>query len=177
MGNKHEHFDIFTSPLCINHVPVFFLIIVHLFYRRYDLKIPDFVIQTLQLEQHLQPILDRLVTIMGKAPTIRTHNVVFVPRGSNAQEWHVDESTRPTNNGLYRYFTILIHLNPLDSFCGGTEIWSNKLKRGDLIRARPGDALVFNGALLHRGQGNEGHSHRYFYYCSFACKADANAGL
>ena len=44
------------------------------------------------------------------------------------------------------------------------------------IRARPGDALVFHGSLLHRGHANNGSSHRFFYYASFACGADANTG-
>jgi hypothetical protein len=72
-----------------------------------------------------------------------------------------------------RYFTVLIHLNPIDSCCGGTEIYGKGL-RFDLVRARPGDAFVFHGSLLHRGQANLGDSHRFFYYASFACKADAN---
>jgi hypothetical protein len=32
-----------------------------------------------------------------------------------------------------RYFTILIHLNPVDSFSGGTEIYSKKVKKSDLV--------------------------------------------
>ena len=44
------------------------------------------------------------------------------------------------------------------------------------IRARPGDALVFNGSMLHRGHANNGYMHRFFYYASFACGADANTG-
>jgi hypothetical protein len=74
----------------------------------------------------------------------------------------------------YRYFTILIPLNTIDENGGGTEIWSKKLKCSDLIRPRPGDAFVFNGALEHRGQANSGKLPRFFYYASFACKSDAN---
>ena len=33
----------------------------------------------------------------------------------------------------HSYFTILIHLNSIDDLCGGTEIWSQSLKRGDLV--------------------------------------------
>jgi hypothetical protein len=118
----------------------------------------------------------------------------------------------------HRYFTVLVNLNPLDAYCGGTEVWIDKLKKGDLvslfpvlaaststslqgvrelpggavlpiqhsrrvscyctaqIRARPGDALVFNGSMLHRGHANNGYMHRFFYYASFACGADANTG-
>lgn len=76
----------------------------------------------------------------------------------------------------YRYFTILIHLNCLDNRCGGTEIWIDSKNKGDLVRARPGDALVFHGSLLHRGLGNSGFSHRFFYYASYACDADINDG-
>lgn len=78
------------------------------------------------------------------------------------------------------------------------EVWSYKLDRGDLvgcklsilfdrsmfisstgvhllqIRMRPGDALVFSGSLLHRGLGNQGNTHRFFYYASFACGIDMN---
>ena len=33
----------------------------------------------------------------------------------------------------HSYFTILIHLNSIDDLCGGTEIWSKAVKRGDLV--------------------------------------------
>lgn len=35
----------------------------------------------------------------------------------------------------HSYFTILIHLNSIDDLCGGTEIWSKALKRGDMVSA------------------------------------------
>mmetsp|Transcript_21213 Transcript_21213/g.35949 ORF Transcript_21213/g.35949 Transcript_21213/m.35949 type:complete len:207 (+) Transcript_21213:205-825(+) len=144
---------------------------------RYDLKLPDYVVENLQLPQTLAPILERLTEIMGHPkPQLRTHNVVFVPVGSGIQEWHVDDSMILHKKTNQRYFTILIQLNPLDSHCGGTEVWLDHLKRGDLVRARPGDALVFNGSLLHRGHANYGQTHRFFYYASFACSVDANAG-
>jgi ectoine hydroxylase-related dioxygenase (phytanoyl-CoA dioxygenase family) len=129
---------------------------------------------------------------------------VFVPVGSSAQEWHADDSMRKLK--VHRYFTILIHLNPLDNQCGGTEVWSHQTNKSDMvrlhvcglcfilttvlslsfslslsmyvqIRARPGDALVFNGSLLHRGQANNGFTHRFFYYASFACGSDMNVGM
>ena len=104
-----------------------------LYVGRYDLKLPDFVAENLQLEKHLQPILSRLTGIMGlPAPRIRTHNVVFVPVGSGIQEWHVDDSMILRKH--HRYFTILIHLNPLDAYCGGTEIWMEDIQKGDLVR-------------------------------------------
>jgi hypothetical protein len=65
------------------------------------------------------------------APRLRTHNVVFVPVGSGIQEWHVDDSM--TLRKHHRYFTILIHLNPLDAYCGGTEIWMEDIQKGDLV--------------------------------------------
>ena len=105
-------------------------------------------------------------------PEIRTHNVVFVPVGSTPQKWHADDTTHKCK--MQRYFTILIHLNPIDQECGGTEIWDTRIRRGDVIRGRPGDAFIFNGSLMHRGLGNSGNSHRFFYYASFCCKADAN---
>ena len=47
------------------------------------------------------------------------------------QEWHVDDSMVQHKN--HRYFTVLINLNPLDAYCGGTEVWIDKLKKGDLV--------------------------------------------
>jgi ectoine hydroxylase-related dioxygenase (phytanoyl-CoA dioxygenase family) len=139
------------------------------------LKLPNFVIQKLKLNEVLEPILSKLRTIMGTPlPQIRTHNVVFVPVGSKAQQWHMDDSMQQRK--VHRYFTILIQLNTIDSECGGTEVWIDKYKKGDLIRCRPGDALVFHGSLLHRGQANNGNCHRYFYYASFACGSDLNVG-
>jgi len=144
---------------------------------RHDITLPQFVVDALKLDSFLEPMLTRLRTIMGNPkPQLRTHNVVFVPVGSPAQEWHFDDSRRYMGR-LYRYFTILVNLNPIDENCGGTEL-RRRLKGGsyrhDLIRGRPGDAFVFNGSLEHRGQANEGRSHRFFYYASFACKADGN---
>lgn len=132
------------------------------------------MVRELQLEVLLEPILSRLRTIMSphRTPLIRTHNIIFAPVGSESQTWHFDDSRK---KGKYHsYFTVLIHLNSIDDLCGGTEIWSQSLKRGDLIRGRPGDAFVFNGSLLHRGQGNRGFTHRWFYYASFSCTKDAN---
>ena len=142
---------------------------------RYDLRLPDFVIDALGLNFLLAPILTKLRSVMGNPePKIRTQNVVFVPVGSPAQDWHADDSMHDTKK--YRYFTIIIHLNLIDENCGGTEIWSKKAQRGDMIRNRPGDAFVFHGSLHHRGQANNGFSHRLFYYASFACRHDANIG-
>jgi hypothetical protein len=198
---------------------------------RYDLRLPQFVVDQLQLDAVLGPILEKLSSVMGTpAPQVRTHNVVFVPVGSKPQKWHVDDTVR--EGKTHRYFTILIHLNSLDSCCGGTEMWIEKQQCGDMVsesvsecdcwvglgchlfacmfddiscwfalllfylnkwfynvksnqrmlllflqvRSRPGDAFVFNGSLLHRGQANLGKVHRFFYYASFACKADTNTG-
>ena len=124
---------------------------------RFDMKLPDWVVDELNIPQLLQPILDRLKTIMGTpVPSIRTHNVVFAPVGSPAQAWHMDDSMQEGKR--FRYFTVLIHLNPIDDECGGTEIWSKKTQRGDMIRGRPGDAFVFHGSLMHRGHCNNGYS-------------------
>ena len=143
---------------------------------RYDMRIPDFVIDQLQLNEKLKPVLTHLATIMGTpVPSIRTQNVVFCPVGSPAQPWHTDDSATPPK--FHRYFTILIHLNPVDENCGGTEVYSTELKRYDIIRNRPGDAFVFNGSLKHRGQSNEGQTHRLFYYAAFSCRADQNVGF
>jgi hypothetical protein len=55
---------------------------------RFDLRIPDFVVDELKLTTVLEPLLSLLRSIMtvGKrAPTLQTHNVVFVPVGSKEQ--------------------------------------------------------------------------------------------
>lgn len=140
---------------------------------RFDLRLPEFVVQALKLDEALAPVLEKLRSVMGQPrPEIRTHNVVFVPVGSEAQGWHADDSMYQGKK--YRYFTILVHLNTTENKCGGTEIWSKQQQLGDLIRGRPGDAFVFNGSMLHRGQANNGSMHRFFYYASFACRPDAN---
>lgn len=143
---------------------------------RYDLRLPEFVIEQLGLTRLLDPIISRLRGIMGNpVPQIRTQNVVFVPVGSPSQPWHADDCMHDLKH--YRYFTVLIHLNPIDENCGGTEIWSKKAQRGDMIRNRPGDAFVFHGSMQHRGQANNGYHHRLFYYASFACRQDQNIGF
>lgn len=58
---------------------------------------------------------------------------VFAPVGSKAQHWHVDDAFDNKRIARHRYFTILIHLNPIDAFCGGTEIWSESMNRGDMV--------------------------------------------
>ena len=99
---------------------------------RFDLKLPSFVVEHLRLNEVLEPILSKLVTIMGTpTPQIRTHNVVFVPVGSKCQQWHTDDELKQRK--MHRYFTILIQLNSIDSNCGGTEIWMDQLNRGDLV--------------------------------------------
>jgi hypothetical protein len=62
----------------------------------------------------------------------------------------------------------------VDKNCGGTEVYCKDLKRSDLLIGRPGDAFVFNGSLLHRGQANLGKAHRLFYYASYCCRSDEN---
>lgn len=55
---------------------------------RFDLRIPDFVVDELKLTTVLEPLLSLLRSIMTvgkKAPTLQTHNVVFVPVGSKEQ--------------------------------------------------------------------------------------------
>eukprot|EP01041_Mallomonas_annulata_P014551 gene14551-30975_t len=146
---------------------------------RYDITLPKFVVEALQLGEILRPVLELLQTIMAKpCPQIRTHNVVFVPVGSPAQQWHYDDC-KVYKGKLHHYFTILVNLNTIDENCGGTEL-RRKFRREythDLIRGRPGDAFVFNGSLEHRGQANTGRMHRFFYYASFACKSDGNTEI
>jgi hypothetical protein len=99
---------------------------------RYDVKLPNFLVEKLNLPSLLQPILERLTTIMGTpTPQIKTHDIVFAPVGSDAQQWHADDSI--TRHKLHRYFTVLIQLNTLDENCGGTEIYSYQSKKSDLV--------------------------------------------
>lgn len=99
---------------------------------RYDIRLPDFVVDQLKLQTYLEPILSKLRSVMGTPrPVIRTQNLVFVPVGSPPQEWHCDDTIKAPKNA--RYFTILIHLNPIDSMSGGTEIWMKTAKKGDLV--------------------------------------------
>ena len=80
---------------------------------RWDLPIPSYVVDTLQLNQLLQPITSLLSSIMSDSPPprIRTHNIVLAPMGSFAQQWHADDCLQKPVK--HRYFTILIHLNPI----------------------------------------------------------------
>ncbi len=100
---------------------------------RYDITIPDFVINELKINELLEPIVPRLRSIMctHTEPKIRTHNVIMAPIGSREQNWHTDDTLRKPVK--HRYFTILIHLNTIDGNCGGTELWSREMKRGDLV--------------------------------------------
>jgi hypothetical protein len=100
------------------------------------MKLPNFVVEQLKLEELLEPIYSQLRTIMSHnpAPRIRTHNVVFVPVGSKHQKWHTDDDFDKKKRKVHRYFTILIQLNSIDSNCGGTEVWSDKMNRGDMVR-------------------------------------------
>ena len=69
---------------------------------RFDIKIPKFVVEELQLERVLEPILSRLRSIMSphRTPLLRTHNIIFAPMGSAAQTWHFDDSVKQGGAGL-----------------------------------------------------------------------------
>jgi hypothetical protein len=90
---------------------------------RHDFTLLTFVVRQLGLENLLSHITRKLQTIMKRPqPVVRTHNVVYVPIGSQAQKWHYDDDIRHMNCKNYSYFTILIHLNSIDNDCGGTEV-------------------------------------------------------
>ena len=63
---------------------------------RYDMKLPEFVVRELKLEEILAPVLALLDTVMvtTKKAHLRTHQVVFCPVGSEDQIWHVDDCQR-----------------------------------------------------------------------------------
>lgn len=140
---------------------------------RYDMKLPGWVVEELHLGDILEAVLKVLREVMAPGAQLRTHNVVYVPRDSPVnQPWHMDD--KPTGDPrVHKYFTILVHLNPTDARCGGTEV-----RDGDgntfIVRAKPGDAFVFHGALNHRGLANCGQIDRLFYYASFSCHKDRN---
>lgn len=141
---------------------------------RYDMKMHNWIVQELHLEDILECLLRVLRDIMcaKPKPQIRTHNFVYVPKHSHEdQTWHMDY--RENKSSKHNYFTILIHLNPIGEKGGGTEYINVKGKR-EIVRAKPGDAFVFHGALEHRGLANRGDTDRYFYYASFSCHADKN---
>lgn len=101
------------------------------------MPLPLYVVEELNLLEHLEPILSRLSSIMlpSPVPKIKTHNIIFAPVGSACQQWHADDVLyRPSANGKHRYFTILIHLNPINSNCGGTEIYNKQSKTYDMVR-------------------------------------------
>ena len=55
---------------------------------RFDMRIPEFVVEQLKLKSVLGPLLEHLRSIMTvgkKVPELRTHNIVFVPVGSHEQ--------------------------------------------------------------------------------------------
>ena len=55
---------------------------------RFDLTLPEFVVDQLKLKDVLEPLLALLRSIMSvgkKKPELRTHNIVFVPVGSQEQ--------------------------------------------------------------------------------------------
>jgi hypothetical protein len=68
---------------------------------------------------------------------------------SITQIWHVDDCVR--RKGLqHRYFTILVQLNMIDENCGGTEVWSKELVRGDLVSRQKN--LYYFGCILPVGE-------------------------
>ena len=141
---------------------------------RYDMKLPDFVVDASNVSHYLEPLLKKLRTIMGpKEPRIRTHNVMFVPVGCKNQAWHTDDRKR-TDRKYSKYFTILVQLNDIDDACGGTELYDTRTRTSRVVRCKPGDAFVFSGDTKHRGLANNGRVNRFFYYCSFSCNRDFN---
>ena len=64
------------------------------------------------------------------------------------QIWHVDDCVRRA--GLpERYFTILIQLNRIDENCGGTEVWSKELSRGDLVSGQHFHTCLWSFSPIH----------------------------
>ena len=58
---------------------------------------------------------------------------------------------------------MLINLNPLDSYCGGTEVWFDKLKRGDLVSVIMCDVYAYNFIKFELCEMNYGYSDECLY--------------
>jgi hypothetical protein len=80
---------------------------------RWDITLPKFVVDQLELPKLLAPITERLCSMMNQMPPpqLRTHNIVLAPVGSLCQQWHSDDTL--TKLQQHRYFTILIALNTI----------------------------------------------------------------
>jgi len=103
--------------------------------------------------------------------------------GAKNGGWHRDVYTLFNDENLQLdlppfYITVLIPLQDLDNYIGGTEFIENSHrlfqsnfegKMGYIPECRAGDAIVFNGMMYHRGLANYSKNERKMLYIVF-CK-------
>jgi len=155
---------------------------------RYDIPLPH---------QVCGPVLDaitengilKFATHMCKQGKFKTQDIMLSKPGSVEQVAHTDSSWDDISctDSRVTYLTILIPLTFQDVDTGGTRIWPRShhvseftdwKKSVDVVEPMLsiGDALVFDGLLVHCGMGNTStsKSDRYFYYAAFSSSHDPN---
>ncbi len=170
---------------------------------RYDLPLPGDVAQTVFSRLLASRVVELLVHMCPRGQ-VRTQNVMLSCPGSARQEVHTDSSWDCVRSARHppapHYYTVLIPLTVTDELSGCTRIWPGSHTRpqppgdrfldcsADLVGV--GDALIFDGLLLHLGLENR-HSpscwtfpaasdckkNRYFYYASFSDRRDTNVDV
>lgn len=127
-----------------------------------------------------------LVRYMCPRLKTTTHNVMVSRPGSYLQPVHTDSSwdRRRRSNPRPHYYTILVALTRHDEHTGGTRLYPGTHRCEDAVTdtiepvslvLNAGDALVFDGLLLHCGMpnlsGSPGHgapTERYMYYTAMS---------
>lgn len=110
---------------------------------------------------------------------IRTHNVMLTQPGAVTQKWHTDDDARHKPGS---YFTIIVSLTKSNNKKGTTELFpgthidpdddaDEKAVRASLA---PGDVLVFDGLIKHRGTANRSSKNRFIYYVVMSNHRDRN---
>lgn len=129
----------------------------------------------------------------SKRGRIKTQNVMLSKPGSILQPVHTDSDwgKRAKQNPRPHYYTILIALSPHNKHTGGTKLYPGSHRdvsiepdesKATHLDLNPGDALVFDGLLLHCGMpnlsGTTGHGEerdRFLYYTAISTdRVDAN---
>jgi hypothetical protein len=129
----------------------------------------------------------------SKRGRIKTHNVMVSKPGSVLQPVHTDSDwgKRANQNPRPHYYTILIALSNHNASTGGTKLYPGSHRDKSIepdesksthLDLNPGDALVFDGLLLHCGMpnlsGTPGHGDeqdRFLYYTAISTdRIDAN---
>ena len=172
---------------------------------RYDLPLPHRIAS--QMSNMLRAgRLWTLLKTMCPRGSLRTQNIMLSKPGSQRQQVHTDSSWDDLRSEFHpspHYYTILIPLTETDHLTGCTRIWpdthiepktwayahdpsSRFIDTYGSSFAKAGDAIVFDGLLLHCGLENRSDSEgvgkiaegvspdRYFYYAAFSSIHDPN---